>query len=291
MNKMLYNYRYSIGIFFLLILFVLIVVYFSINHSVQVKIDKFKSQVEKLRENKTVEDKLKTFPKYYINLKRHRDRKATLANEMLEYDLTNFFSIEAFDGKNIKDMHKGIIDGYTYINKNDHDCYEAQLAITMSHLKAMIQAKKDNHEMAIIMEDDVRFTLVPHWKKSFEEILDEIPEDCEILLLANRTDQKIEKMELSKTDIKNYNGVAYLITKKGMKKAEKFLSNKNFNFELENIVFDKGMLDQFNVYTYNITLFLLNNYEFESSHDPSFKYSPVKNITSREPLKVVDGVY
>lgn len=281
---------YMIGIFLFSVLIILILLYFINDYYVENELNKARKQMRKLRENKDIGDKLKNFPKYYINLKKHKKRRKELYNEFSLYGLKNNVIIEAFDGKKIKDMKKGTIDGYEYENKNDEENYEAQLAITMSHFKAIKQAQNDNHKMAMIMEDDIRFTLVPYWKKTFEQILEEIPEDCEILLLANRKVNKVEEMTLLKAVVRDYNGVCYIITEKGMNKVSKFFNGKKFKFDLENIVFDQGIMTEFKAYTYNLTLFLLDNYEFKSSHSP-FENGPIKVIPNSETFSVLNDVY
>lgn len=285
-NKILFY----LSIFLISVLVILILLYFGNDYYIENKLNKARNQMKKLRENKDIGDKIKTFPKYYINLKKHKKRRNVLNEEFSKYDLKNNVIIEGFDGKKIKDMKKGTIDGYNYENKNDEESYEAQLAISMSHLKAIKQAKNDNHKMAMIMEDDIRFTLVPYWKKNFEQILKEIPEDCEILLLANRRDIKVEKMELLEAVRRDYNGVCYIVTEKGMNKISKFFDGKSFKFDLENIVFDQGVMTEFKTYTYNLTLFLLDNYEFGSSHSP-FENGPIKVIPNTETMTVLNEVY
>lgn len=255
-------------------------------------INECKERIDELRKSKELDEDFKNFPKYYINLDRSKERKENFEKHMKEYKITNHKRVKAFDGKNIKNKQEGLLDGWRYYNR-DKNCTSAELAITMSHLMAMKHAKEDDCEIAMIMEDDCELTLVPHWKKSISEIVSEIPEDCEIFLMCNRRFLTVSEMRIEKvTNPMEFTGVCYLITKKGMKKIERFFKpagtddyNEGINLDLKNIVFDQGFMSEFTVYTYNVSLFLLENYTNMSTHVQQGKNIPDINQESVEILK------
>lgn len=244
-----------------------------------------RNRISELQKNKDVGKEFKEFPKYFINLDRSKDRRGFFESHMSEYGITNSKRVSAFDGKKIKNKKEGILDGWKYYN-GDKVCTNAELAITMSHLIAMNQAREDGCEIAMIMEDDCEMTLVPHWKKKINEIVSEIPKDCEIFLMCNRRFQIVSEMRIERvTNPMEFTGVCYLITKKGMEKIKRFLPSGEINLDLKNIVFDQGFMSEFNVYTYNISLFLLENYKSMSTHVQIGKFIPDINRESVEILK------
>mgnify|MGYP003115814376 CR=1 FL=1 len=237
-------------------------------------VKKCKDQIAELQKNKQIGDEFKNFPKYYINLDRSKERRAIFEKHMEQYGVNQYQRVKAFDGKKIQDTSQGTIDGWKYYS-GDRLCTKAELAITMSHLLAMKKASEDGHEVAMIMEDDCELTLVPHWPKKIDQIVSELPEDCEIFLMCNRSFQKVNNLKLEKvTNQKDFTGVCYLITRKGMERLQKFLiqdtdqGNFSFNLDMENIILDLGLMSEFKVYSYNISLFLLENYTSLSHHKP-----------------------
>lgn len=256
-------------IFIPLTIFVLSLILFTICVIYQQRIRKktrdAKRKISQLRENKTVSEDFINFPKYYINLDRSKDRRKNMEKEIEEYGLKNIKRIAAFDGKKLGNRRKGTIDGYEYKNISDKKCMKSEIAITMSHIKSIQQAYKDKNKKALILEDDTSMTLVPHWKISFEKILKDIPDSCDILLLSN--DDKGNKPEIisEKEKHNGRNGAAYIITESGMEKISKFLSHKTFDFHnYDKIIWDIHIMNDLNVYHSNISLFLQYNFYLKS---------------------------
>lgn len=259
----------------LTLIMIVFIIWFCIRENIKEKekiIEDIRSKILKLQEEKNIPEDFKKFPKYYINMDRSKDRREYFEKHMKDYKIEKYKRIKAIDGKKISNTKSGYVDGIKYSNK-DKKCTKAELAITISHLLAIRQAKKDGCEVAMIMEDDCEMTLVPYWKKSITQIVEELPEDCDIFLLANRKCRRIKEIKIVK--ITNHQtGVCYLVTSRGMEKIEKYFSGENINLDLENIIFDQGMLESLNVYTYNITLFLLDSYRYLSTHYKNGKKLP-----------------
>lgn len=258
----------------------------------------YQEKIEILRERKQIDEYFRRFPIYYINLDRSKDRNEHFTSEMEEYGIYNYKRISAIDGKEIDQYEYGKIDGITY--KARKNASKIQLAVTLSHLKAIIQGTVDGYDNIMIMEDDVELTLVPYWKKSLETIVKEIQKDCDILLLSNHRFMKEKTLKLIKIkNLKDLNGVCYIVTKRGMSKITNRIhpstssldsSNEEVDIDLtsfSNNIFDCGFLSSFDVYTYNVTHFLLENFRFKSSvsSDPEGYISNVQNISR----KVIDN--
>lgn len=224
-----------------------------------------KIMISKLRKNKNIDESFRNFPKYYINLDRSEDRRKNMENEIKEYKLQNIKRIKAFDGKEFNSIKEGKIDGYSYYN-NDTKRRKAELAISMSHLKAIKRAYEDGNKYALIMEDDIEMTLVPHWDKNIDEIIEEIPKEAELILLS--TWERNKNQDIVKAhNYQGKNGVAYIITYKGMKKLEKYYQNNKFDLtDFDNITWDFGIMEKLNFYYSRKSFFLLFNFKYGSTN-------------------------
>jgi len=212
--------------------------------------EEMEAKIAQLREKVEKNEAFNKIPKYYINLDRSKDRREALEAEIARYEVENIHRFKAIDGRDIKDIHQGEIDGVQYVNDYSN-CTKYQLAITLSHLECIRHAGEKGVFPFIILEDDARFTLIPHWKKNIDEIITELPEDCDILKLT-------------------FGGVAYLITYKGYKNMDfLFYMNKYYNISrdlnLNNIYYDCDIMKNFKKYYTKELLFLIYGEEQENS--------------------------
>lgn len=246
-----------------------IVVYGAIEIYSRNLISKGKKLLESIDKDFKIEDeKFISIPKYYINLDRSIERRQKLEKEFKKYNINNYTRIKAFDKKDIKTYRRGELEGTTYVN--DYYAENHEVAITMSHLKAIKTAYDNGDKEALIFEDDVSLQLYPTWKKSFSSIIKSLPGDAEILQLVSNTKIGNLDFELTKrpNDVSTHGCAgAYLINKKGMEKIiyNFFLEDGTIIFkrslDLPNIRIDFGVFNFMNIYTINCNLFLMYNFE------------------------------
>jgi len=252
---------------FLIIFLILTVVYLILEkYKRDYQISNAREKIKKLKTTIKTNDSFNKIPKYYINLNRSKDRKSNIEKEIKKYNIKNIERIEAFDGRNITNLREGEIQGYKYINnskKNNNT--KSELAITMSHLKAIKKAFNNNYDNVIIMEDDIEFFLLSHSSIDFQENLNSLPSDCDILLLAHQHSEEFKIISKKEKEVR-VSGVCYLVTKRGMEKLSKYLDNQTFIFKenLENIIWDVNIMNSMNIYHTNKSLFLLYNFKFLS---------------------------
>ena len=187
--------------------------------------------------------------------------------------------------KNLESTKEGKFKDLEFENIKDTKATKPEIATTCSHLKAIKKAYDDGEEIAIIMEDDIIFSLVPYWKKSLGEILDSVPENLEILQLVkglNRNPLNFYLQSDLSTNIKDqkiikrkktwYTG-CYLILRKGMKKIiDKFFKNNKIFFNEKNIVADTELIYGFlNSYYLEQNLFPLDSFSFSTTIQKSNK--------------------
>ena len=221
---------------------------------------------------KIEDEKFLSIPKYYLNLERSKDRREKIENKFKKYNISNYTRINAFDKKDIDDIKKGEINGVKYINEYE-ELKDFELAITLGHLKIIKKSYEKGEDLAIIFEDDIDFSLYPKWKKSFTEILKEIPSDMEIFQMSSNIlyDQrkKCSYNILKRPNNSRQYGCAgaYLINRKGMKKIiDNFFRDENtIVFMKQGFLMtpciDLGIFNYMNIYYIDCNLFLLYNFE------------------------------
>ena len=119
-------------------------------------------------------------PIYYINLDRSTGRKKTIESFFKNNNITNYKRVEAIDGNNLS---KEILSNKYNLDKNPKlNLYD--YACALSHLKAIEQVLIDNHDYALIIEDDCNFEYLKYQKEPILNIIDKI-KNYEIIKLSS----------------------------------------------------------------------------------------------------------
>lgn len=218
-------------------------------------------------------------PIYYINLERSLKRR-----KYMEKTFPNASRIEAYDGIKIHN-YKNI--QYRKNTKQSNN----ELACSLSHIKAIVQAYKDGHDKAIILEDDIE-NIIP--LDIIEKNIINCPkEDTECIQLFNSNLSEVKRTILLKNNYEKWNSKkwstgAYCIFRKGMDKIiGKFYKNNiiNINIKLDNYVADNCILYR-NMITYSYTKPLFINKLFDSDID--YKNSKIRNNLIKNKLLEVN---
>ena len=122
--------------------------------------------------------KLKNFgPLYYINLDEQPERD-TAMQSMCKYWELNPTRISAFDGRNSSLNH--ILEG-----SHDIGISSGEVGCVTSHLKAIKQwYETTDTPYAIFAEDDVSFDTARFWKFTWDEFVEKLPYDWDVVQLA-----------------------------------------------------------------------------------------------------------
>ena len=238
--------------------------------------------INKLNQKKEKDKTFDSVKKYYINLERSKDRLKNIENEFKIYGIENYERIEAFDGKALKSTRKGKFKDLEFENTKDKKCSKTHLAVTCSHLKAIKKSYDDGEKMAIIMEDDMNFILMPYWEKSMGEILESAPDDLEVLqlvstkhplgrtfLLQKDLSKKIRKQKIIKRRNNTWSAGCYLILRKGIEKImERYYKEGKIFLNQKNIVYDMDIIFSYlNCYYLEQNLFLIDSFNLNSTID------------------------
>ena len=173
---------------------------------------------------------LGNIPIYYINLDHSTSRNRNMVNQLKDLKL-HAKRIRAVGKKDLDDNKATINTDFgplfieskdAVVSKNEH------LATTMSHLKTIYTAFKNNDDVCLILEDDVNLQLVPFWTKSLPDIIKEAPPDWNVIKLIDspllffrnfncKTKSVANYKNYKKITGKCWNAGAYLINRNGMK--------------------------------------------------------------------------
>ena len=166
-------------------------------------------------------------PVYYINLDISQDRRNFMNKQKKLFGIKDMYRVKAINGKNITreisefetNPEYKIEDDLIFNNYTHQNLRTTEIAVTLSHLKAIRTAYLDNQEIALIIEDDTSFSLLNYWKKSLSELTRDFPENWECVSLFNQACY-IEDNLPEYINIKDkicWGAVAYIINRKGMK--------------------------------------------------------------------------
>jgi len=204
---------------------------------------------------------------YWINLDRSPDRKINMEN-MFQDDVFSGIPnkrISAVDGKN-KEM-------YDMINTSQYNSTDSEYGCLISHLKAIKTFYETDNQNALILEDDCTLELKKYWKKSVHEIIQNAPNDWEIIMLSYFSldntihDWKIKDIYIPYNS-KIYGAISYIINKKGAKKLiddcenlscyknNSYLLNMNASHISDHYIFKNSI-----TYCYKYPLFIYGDEE------------------------------
>jgi len=187
---------------------------------------------------------------YWINLDRSLERRENTEKVLADPVFQDIpkVRISATDGKKPDETYQKL----GQYNKQD-GITDYEYAVLLSHLDSIKEFSNSDHETAIIFEDDVTLEFQPFWKKSIREVIDEAPNDWEIIMLwYNVEPNSFDNDDYIKFD-NHFYALAYLINKRGAKRLMK-MSDDNGKYK-----FTDNYLHKSDYYLYNI----LNTYAYK----------------------------
>lgn len=106
---------------------------------------------------------------YCVNLDKRPDRLENFKNQVEKYDLGEFTRVSAVDGSNIN------------LNEYGNDLKPGELGLVLTNLKIIKEAKDNNYESILILEDDCSFT---DEILNIENYFSELPLDWDMLYMG-----------------------------------------------------------------------------------------------------------
>jgi GR25 family glycosyltransferase involved in LPS biosynthesis len=134
-------------------------------------------------------------PIIYINLDRSIKRNERMCKSLEKLDV-KFYRVQGIDSKNINKnaLKNGEIQEFKYKIKDNIDFRprEKEIAIILSHLRALKKIINENINVAIILEDDISFQYVHNWNEKINDIIANAPNDWKILKLHTSDQASVE---------------------------------------------------------------------------------------------------
>jgi len=232
---------------------------------------------------------------YVINLKRSKDRR-NLMKKM--YKNSKIKIIEAYDGNILygyKDINLPKTNIYSTLGKKKNEILSKyEVAVSLSHLKAIKIAYENNDDYAIIMEDDICNTYKKKWEKSLSEIIENRPKDTECLLLFCINPRLSITLILSHKEYiplnydMHWSAGCYFITRNGLEKIYKmYIKNGIIDFTfVDDIYISNNFIKQILVADRKLIYPHLNTYHYTR---PTFTDACVKS-TIHEEHKLVHAI-
>ena len=187
---------------------------------------------------------------YWINLDRSVDRRQRM-EKMFEdpvFAQKKIIRISAVDGK-AHDIDQVLNANFEGMQPEKFT--KVEYACLLSHLNAIKQFSESNNKTALIMEDDMTLEYKPYWKKSVQQIIDNAPNDWELIQLCININSPLKQIYT-----KNSNGHvscngAYVINKNGSLK----LNENKYKLGDTLHVADVYIFNKISTYAYKYPMF------------------------------------
>ena len=283
MEQKIYRNLVIIGLFIIILLLLLNFHSNNINQSIQKTYPQHEQEImNPPKPNIKYMDGIDVI--YWINLDRSTDRRIHMNTIFQDAAFKNSHieRISAVDGKNPNIVYPKL--NFMYKQKNDYE-----YACILSHLETIRRFSRSNHDVALIMEDDITLDFKPYWRKSVREIMENAPADWEVIQLCyiingNQTNPK--KFNLYQRNIRNncVSAAAYLIKKQAAKKLvnDIYMDGK---YNLEHYIIhhaDCYIFSKLVTYTYKYPYFIYK------SNNGSLLHPEDLNHHEKSKLKVIE---
>jgi GR25 family glycosyltransferase involved in LPS biosynthesis len=196
---------------------------------------------------------------YWINLDRSPDRRENM-EKMFKDDVFSGIPNERITG----------IDGLTINMKDKFEEYDSKkppgvYGCLLSHFETIRKFNNSNYDIALIMEDDITLEFKKYWKKNIREIIENAPNDWEIILLCYIAgDEHVlwnwNSMKGDYTKNHTSSTGSYIINKKGSNKLIKSVYNEPKQMYKLNLDIsphsDRYIYMSLNTYAYKYPMFI-----------------------------------
>lgn len=243
----------------------------KLNHfRITLEISKFKRKKEVVALKKTKKSEL---PIYFINLDESINRKIKLEQQLKHYFI-NVQRVRAISGKNLKNnIYANKAETFTYDFTQFRNCNlkANEVGCTLSHFKAVNIIYENKHPYAIVFEDDVDLKYMRYWGITLEEIINNAPEDFDIIKLHSfskiLTNLKFLNSEIRYREISSYpkqelSTAGLIWSDKGINKMRRFFDKNHLmvsSKDTESIVADYVLFKLNKTYQYTMPLIFTPN--------------------------------
>lgn len=202
---------------------------------------------------------------YWINLDRCLNRKIYMENLLKNINISNE-RIKASDGK----VENSIISNYKLkvilVTNSEYACL-------LSHLRTIKLFNESELDRCLIFEDDISLEFMKYWKKDINTVINEAPEDWDIIMLSYTDLNCVKYNKLYVKWHKNISStVAYIINKKGSNKIMNMFIDGKWNINGEKHVSDYIIYNHCITYVYKYCYFTTNDLGGSNIHNNNIRY-------------------
>ena len=178
----------------------------------------------------TLFEKLKNFPRvYWLSLPCSLDRYDFIVNQFNHFNIKHKL-VEPFNGKITDYTNHPLVQVETNMYVNSRT-----VAVSMSHLKMIkewLDNSLDDEDYGFMAEDDLLIESINYWDFTWEEMLNSLPTDWEIIQLnIVKENMTTKHMKFSVRFEDNWGGCAYIIKRSYAKYLiEKYIENDIYVF-------------------------------------------------------------
>lgn len=210
-------------------------------------------------------------PLFYINLDRSIDKRDKMENQLKQY-FNNYQRVSAVDGSKLNpNIYNNKINKHISYNLKNFEGTirrgnpSSVIGCLLSHIKTILLINEKDYDYAVVLEDDMDFQYYPKWNTTIETIINEAPNDWDIIKLFSLNESKLnEDVDLFKKEIKyrklpqsdiesEWSTGCYIINKRGISKILKDIKNNEFKIDknkYKHLVADYYLYKNKNVYEY-----------------------------------------
>jgi hypothetical protein len=217
---------------------------------------------------------------YWINLEKSYERRNNMLNLLGLLNVKNS-RIIAFDGE----YEQNISSKYFYSENGVYPKYSnKEYAILLSHLNSIEKFTNLNdleYNIGLICEDDLSFDFINYWNYDIRSIIQNAPNDWDIIMLGYFT-LNLNFNDLYKKWDNEWSAISYLVNHNSMKmkinklkKDNKWICNENDLMVSDNYIFSK-----FNTYVYKYPYFTYPNNNNSTLHEDHLLYHRIYKISN-----------
>jgi GR25 family glycosyltransferase involved in LPS biosynthesis len=209
---------------------------------------------------------------YVINLERSPHRKDFMEKQFTKYGITNYKFVKAVDGKKVSNLTRDVYSDNSRVVKYNYDknVTEYELACMLSHLVTIKNFLDTNNPYCLILEDDVTFDFLPHWKSSVQDVINfvetQTAKDPWNIISLFDSSSNVNYSVNKYRPIKDWSTASYIINRKGAKiLMDAFYDTDNEEYDLRTVkllcqpIADIILPRYVNWYIYAPTLFTTKN--------------------------------
>jgi GR25 family glycosyltransferase involved in LPS biosynthesis len=227
---------------------------------------------------------------YWINLEKSIYRKSKMIQILNNFNIKNI-RINAYDGG----IEENISETYFYSESNIFPNYSnKEYAILLSHLTAIetySNSYDNKYGIALICEDDLSLDFINYWDKDIKTIIDNAPEDWDILMLGYFS-VNLNRENLYEKWNNEWSAISYLVNYKTIKKINNLKLNKKWICnENDLMVSDNYIFSKFNTYVYKYPYFTFPNNNSSTFHEDHLDYHKIYKISNYITLENIYNLY